>query len=138
MMLKRLVFDTNVLVSAVLYPDSNAGRTFFYGLDVALLLASKDTVVELESVLQRSKFVRYATMLEREEFYQEFLSAVEFIEVGDWTPVCRDPKDDKFLALAVAGMADFLITGDEDLLVLHPFQKVAIVTPQDFLALHAS
>lgn len=46
----------------------------------------------------------------------------------------RDPTDDKFLELAISGKAEFLVTGDEDLLVLHPFQDTAILTPSDFLA----
>ena len=51
-----------------------------------------------------------------------------------WT-VCRDPKDDKFLDVAVAGHADALVSGDEDLLVLHPFQGIPIVQPAEFLAM---
>ena len=46
---------------------------------------------------------------------------------------CRDPRDDKFLEVAVHGEADYLVTGDGDLLALHPFGKVAIVTPGRFL-----
>lgn len=46
---------------------------------------------------------------------------------------CRDPKDDKFLSLAVAGQADVIVTGDEDMLTLNPFRGVAILTPQEFI-----
>ena len=46
---------------------------------------------------------------------------------------CRDPKDNQFLELAVNGQADFIVTGDEDLLVLHPFRAIPILTPRDFL-----
>lgn len=45
---------------------------------------------------------------------------------------CRDPKDDKFLELAVSGNADVIVTGDKDLLALHPFRGIAILTPLDF------
>jgi predicted nucleic acid-binding protein len=51
---------------------------------------------------------------------------------------CRDPQDNKFLELAVSGLATHLITGDGDLLALHPFRGIAIVTPQGFLAEIAS
>ena len=46
---------------------------------------------------------------------------------------CRDPKDDKFLDVALAGGAHALITGDLDLLALHPFHGIPIVTPAEFL-----
>ena len=94
---------------------------------------------------QKSKFSPHTlvsgqalSMQDRKRFYEDVKGAAEYLDVHNWTPVCRDPKDDKFLALAVAGMADFLITGDQDLLALHPFQKVAIVTPLDFLALQTA
>ena len=48
--------------------------------------------------------------------------------------VCRDPKDDKFLELALSGAATHLISGDDDLLALHPFRGVAILSPHDFIA----
>ena len=46
---------------------------------------------------------------------------------------CRDPDDDKLLELAVNGAADFIVTGDDDLLVMNPFRGIAIVTPAEFL-----
>ena len=48
--------------------------------------------------------------------------------------ICRDPRDDKFLELALAGRADFLLTGDADLLALHPFRGTTILTPTAYLA----
>jgi len=47
---------------------------------------------------------------------------------------CRDPKDNKFLELAVAGEATHIVTGDSDLLVLNPFRDIAVLTPSEFLA----
>jgi predicted nucleic acid-binding protein len=46
---------------------------------------------------------------------------------------CRDPKDDKFLELAISGGASYIVSGDADLLTLHPFRGIAVITPQDFL-----
>ena len=63
----------------------------------------------------------------------EFLATVEMVGVDESIHDCRDPKDNKFLELAVSGGATHLVTGDDDLLVLHPFRGVAIVTPQAFL-----
>ncbi len=62
-----------------------------------------------------------------------FLKVAEMIETGETIAVCRDPKDDKLLELAVSGNADFLVTSDKDLLVLNPFRGVEIITPREFL-----
>jgi predicted nucleic acid-binding protein len=57
----------------------------------------------------------------------------EGVEPSRRITVCRDSNDDRFLDLAVAGRADALVTGDEDLLVLHPFEGIPIVRPVEFL-----
>jgi uncharacterized protein len=56
------------------------------------------------------------------------------IEITEAIAACRDPKDDKFLELAISGQANYVLSSDKDLLVLHPFQDSAIVTPADFPA----
>ncbi len=73
-----------------------------------------------------------------EEDVRDFIATLtreaEWIEPTIRITACRDPKDNKILELAVAGRATHIITGDADLLTLHPFQGVAIVTARDFLA----
>ena len=59
---------------------------------------------------------------------------VELLEVIEVVTDCRDPKDNKFLELALIGKATHIVSGDEDLLVLHPFRGISILTPQSFLA----
>ncbi|MBL8133918.1 MAG: putative toxin-antitoxin system toxin component, PIN family [Anaerolineae bacterium] len=61
------------------------------------------------------------------------ISEAEFITISSSVRICRDPKDDKFLELAVNGMADYLISGDDDLLDLNPFEGISIVSPREFL-----
>jgi putative PIN family toxin of toxin-antitoxin system len=61
------------------------------------------------------------------------LSAATLIEPTISIRACRDPKDDKFLELAVDGRADGIVTGDKDMLALHPFRGIAIVTPASYL-----
>ena len=61
------------------------------------------------------------------------LSAVQ-VELSGTVRVCRDPDDDELLEIAVVGRADCLVTGDQDLLVLDPFQRIPILTPAGFLA----
>jgi putative PIN family toxin of toxin-antitoxin system len=66
-------------------------------------------------------------------FLVGFLKVAEMVEINETTAICRDPKDDKLLELAISGNAGFLVTGDKDLLVLNPFQHVEIITPREFL-----
>jgi len=84
-------------------------------------------------VLQRAKFERYVTAAEREEFLAAFVERAFLVEPSEAIRMCRDAKDDKFLELAVSGGASYIITGDDDLLVLHPFRNIAITTPAEFL-----
>ena len=86
-----------------------------------------------------SQFNRYLTEEERLEFLVGLLVRdSELVEVTVALSVCRDPKDNKFLELAVGGSATHIISGDGDLLALHPFRGIAILTPQDFLAQQTS
>ena len=72
---------------------------------------------------------------EVDEVFDFYLARAIHIEIsGQVRGVCRDPKDDKFLEVAVHGRAELILTGDTDLLVLHPFRGIAILTPADYLA----
>ena len=129
----RVIFDTNVIVSATMFPQSIPNRTMRTAHSMGRLLASEATVEELRAVLTRRKFDRYLSASDRTRALDEFLATVEMIAIDESIHDCRDPKDNKFLELAVSGGATHLVTGDDDLLVLHPFRGVAIVTPQAFL-----
>lgn len=84
-------------------------------------------------MLQRAKFERYVTVAEREEFLAALVERASFVEPTEEVRACRDAKDNKFLELAISGRASYLISGDADLLALHPFRNIAIMTPADFL-----
>ncbi len=129
----RLVFDTNVVVSAVLFLATVPARALELGQAVGRLLVSDETAEELRRVLMRTKFDRYVRSDERARFLGRVLDDAMLVEIIESIDDCRDPKDNKFLELAVSGDATHLVTGDDDLLVLHPFRGVAIVTPQAFL-----
>ncbi len=128
----RSVFDNNVLVSAALLAGVPR-QAFDKLLDNGMVLISVPVLLELAEVLNREKFDKYVTHDERMRFMVGFLKVAEMIETGETIAVCRDPKDDKLLELAVSGNADFLVTGDKDLLVLNPFRGVKIITPREFL-----
>ena len=129
----RYVFDTSVVVSAPLFEQSVPGQAFYAALDRGEILLSQATATELAAVLSRKKFDRYLTREEREQFLVVLLREATVVEIGAEILACRDPKDDKFLELAVSGRASCLITGDEDLLILHSFHGIPIMTPARFL-----
>jgi putative PIN family toxin of toxin-antitoxin system len=97
-----------------------------------------ETLEELESVLFRPKFDMYLTLNERLDFFDNLKHTAEFIESVAPVSACRDPKDDKFLALALTGHADFILSGDDDLLVLHPFRGIDILNPRQYLDRHSA
>lgn len=130
----RAVVDTNVLISRLLLPSSAPARALRHIIDHGQLLASDATLTELAEVLSRDKFDRYVDLADRHEFFRELLRVVVRIPITHIVHVCRDPKDDKFLELAVNGRADLVVTGDSDLLVLSPFQQIPIITPASYLA----
>lgn len=131
----RYVFDTNVIISALLFNDSIPWKAFFHALDKGMVLLSQSLAEELNDVLGREKFNRYVTLEEREQFLEGLIRESELVEIIDIVQVCRDPKDDQILELAVNGNAAFVVTGDKDLLVLNPFHGVKIVTPSQLLEL---
>lgn len=130
---ERIVVDTNVLISRLLLPASvpaQAGRRI---VDHGQLLASDATLTELAEVLARDQFDRYADLVDRQEFFKQLSRVLERIAITYIVRACRDPKDDKFLELAVNGNANLIVTGARDLLVLSPFQKIPVITPANFL-----
>lgn len=131
---ERYVFDTNVLVSALLFEQSKPGQAFYAALDRGEILLSLPVVKELNDVLNREKFDRYLLREERERFLDALLREATLVEITESVPICQDPKDDKFLELAINGGATCIITGDEDLLQLSPFRGIPIMKPNEFLA----
>ena len=129
----RVVLDTNVAVSAALLRRSTPRKALDQVLEQGSLLISVETIAELDEVLRRPRFNRYLREEGRLEFLGELVRGSELVEVTAQVAVCRDPNDDKFLELAVSGAATSIVSGDGDLLALHPFRGIAILSPQDFL-----
>jgi putative PIN family toxin of toxin-antitoxin system len=132
--LDRFVVDTNVFVSAVMLPLSVPRPAVDKALDYGTLLFSDATITELAEVLSRSKFDQYINIAERMLFLGQLRTAAEFVPITQLVRECRDPKDDKFLEVALNGTANIIITGDADLFALHPWREIAIVTPAEYLA----
>jgi putative PIN family toxin of toxin-antitoxin system len=125
--------DTNVLISALLAASSVPGQAMTKAENSGQLLASEATMAEIDEVLRRPKFSRFLSVETRLEYLKRYRDAVRLILVSYPIHVCRDPRDDKFLEVAVHGKADLILTGDTDLLALDSFQRVRIVTPREFL-----
>ncbi|WP_310415476.1 putative toxin-antitoxin system toxin component, PIN family [Chamaesiphon sp. OTE_8_metabat_110] len=133
----RAVIDTNILVSALIF---SGGR-------VAILrqlwqenrfqpLVSKPTVTELIRVLAYPKFK--LTPTEREDLLADYLPFCETVQMPielPQIPPCRDSDDEPFLYLATVGAADYLVTGDRDILVLADVFNCQIVTAEHFLGM---
>jgi hypothetical protein len=130
----RFVIDTNTFISALLNVQSVPRRALAKARSGGQLLQSDSTIQELNEVVKRKKFDKYVTEQERLAFVEELLREVVVVEITVTITACRDPKDDKYLELAVSGNASCIVSGDKDLLALHPFREIPILAPADFLA----
>jgi uncharacterized protein len=129
----RCVVDTNVIVSASVFSLSVPRQAVRKVLIEGVLLFSEFTMDELKDVLFRSKFDRYVSRDERALFLAQLGVTAEFVSIIQLVRECRDAKDDKFLEVALNGRADVIITGDEDLLVLHPWRRIEILRAEEYL-----
>lgn len=134
----RVVFDTVVFVRALLNVRSVCGRLVFAHADQYQLFLSTPVVIEMLQVLAREELVsklerRRATYLEAIAGLLESFRHAQAVEIDAIPPTSRDPKDDKFLATASAARADYLVTEDDDLLVLGEYRGVKIVKAAAFL-----
>lgn len=130
---RRFVFDTNVIVSALLIKKSVARDSFDKARGLGEILLSLEVVEELYDVLSRPAFDRYIDEEDRIRFLNLLVKEAVLVDITEKIRECRDPNDDKFLELAVNGKADFIISGDKDLKVLNPFRNISIVSPREFL-----
>lgn len=136
---KRVVFDTSTLVGAALRPGSVPHQALVHALARCDVCASVQTWLELEKVMQRARFDRYLKSDIRLEFAAMLRQGMHFYAVTQVDedavhPPCRDAEDNKFLALVRVCQADLLVSSDDDLLVLNPWQGVPVLRPAAFLS----
>jgi putative PIN family toxin of toxin-antitoxin system len=130
---RRVVLDTNVLVSRVILPDSQPARAVDHAVIQCELLISIAMIAELVAVFRRPKLDRYTDLDTRMRYLWSLVELAKPISVVEEVSDCRDEKDNKLLALAFAGRADLIVTGDADLLCLHPWRGIAILSPTGYL-----
>ena len=134
----RVVVDTNVFVAALL-SDATPRRVYQAFLAGTItLLFSRQTLFELATVLRRPSIRLVTSRVEANRLLAAIQRDGALVEVRERVLACRDPKDNRFLECALAGRADYLVTGDRDLLALNPFRGTRILRPADFLRLLSS
>lgn len=129
----RIVFDTNVLISGLFSATSTPALALEHAVNTAQILASTDTLRELVAKLMSPKFDPYVSRSKRDALLLRLVPLVEIVEVIQPVRACRDPDDDKFLEVSVNGRADIIVSGDKDILDLHPFLGISILTAADYL-----
>jgi len=104
--------------------------------ELGILIYSEPTINEFTETFVRPKFDKYISIETRLGDIEAFKISGELFDVTIIINECRDPKDNKFLELAVEAGAACIVTGDKDLLVLNPFRNIPILTAADFLRIY--
>jgi hypothetical protein len=123
----KIVFDVNIWVSALISQNISQQIQAIILQDNVEIIASQQLLLELQQTLQKPKLQKYISP-ERADFAIELVKqSATLIHSNSTVKFCRDDKDDYLLALAKDAKADFLITGDKDLLILKTFAKTQII-----------
>jgi putative PIN family toxin of toxin-antitoxin system len=130
---ERVVIDTNVFLSGLFSATLAPARAVERAVREHQVLASKATLRELAAKLLSPKFDRYVARERRMALLDRLAPNLVMVEIVQRIRACRDPKDDSFLELAVNGSANLVVTGDRDLLSLHPFRGIDILSPAAYL-----
>ena len=130
---RPIVIDTGVLISAAIRPLSVPALALERALRHYEVCASSATVGEMQQVLQRPKFDRYASAAQRQVFLDGIIAHLRMVEVTEHITECADPKDDKFLALALTVNAELIVASDPHLTQMHPWRSIPILPPAAFL-----
>ncbi|MFY9259485.1 MAG: putative toxin-antitoxin system toxin component, PIN family [Gallionella sp.] len=133
---KTVILDTRTLIGAILKPHTLPAEVYYHASKHHRLIASKETIQEMMEVVGRDKFDRFRDRDERIKALSFYLSLVEIGNANVVVNDCRDPKDNKFLSLAISLSADMIISSDDDLLVLHPYKQTRILTVRQYAEEH--
>ncbi|MBX3252706.1 MAG: putative toxin-antitoxin system toxin component, PIN family [Chitinophagaceae bacterium] len=128
----RIIIDTNLWISFLITKDfTKLDEIIFSGQSI--LVFSQELLDEFLEVARRPKFRRFFSNSDIEEILETIDEYADFVKVQTKIEICRDPKDNFLLSSSVDGSADFLLTGDKDLLDLTKFGETTIITISDFL-----
>lgn len=129
----KVIFDTNIWISFLIGKRLQFVKDLIVSQQLIVVISGQ-LLLELRLVTQRPKLNKYFPEQKVEELIQFLMIIGQKYEPKATNIASRDPKDNFLLDLAENAKADFLVTGDEDLLVLHPFNNTQILTPTDFEA----
>lgn len=127
------VLDTNVLISAFVFKSKNPGDALKRCFSSGKVVLSTEVAAEYRTRLLDKKFDPFISIESREKILTNFEGWCEWVEPAKVIHASCDVDDNKFLELAVSAKASCIIIGDKDLIVLHPFLNIPIITPRDFL-----
>ena len=127
----RIIIDTNLWVSFLITKDFTKLDDIIFSRQ-SILVFSQELLDEFLEVARRPKFRCFFSNTDIEEILETIGEYADFIDVRSEIKICRDPKDNFLLSLSVDGKADFLLTGDKDLLDLKKIGKTTIITISDF------
>ena len=131
--IRRVVLDTSVLISSLLFRGEVSKLVDLWKKGAFIPVISKGTFEELETVLDYPKF-GLSKEGKVEIIAEEILPFFEVVEVRQEVKgICRDPADDKFISCAVSAGADFIVTGDKDLMEIKKYRSVKVLSASDFL-----
>jgi putative PIN family toxin of toxin-antitoxin system len=128
----RIIIDTNLWISFLITNDYTKLDEIVLSGN-AILVFSQELLDEFLAVAKRPKFRRFFTLSDIEDLLETISDYADLVKVKTKVEACRDRKDNFLLALAIDGNADFLLTGDNDLLELTTIGETAIITISDFL-----
>ena len=122
------------MVSAALREDGVPERALLRAEEIDVFALSAEVDAEIASVLERPRFVAAVSAARRARILDVLRGGAVWFSPSERVADCRDTKDDKYLELALAAGAGAIVSGDADLLVLHPWRGVRILRPAEYLA----
>ena len=129
-----IVFDASAVVSAALREDGVPERALLRAEEADVFALSAEVDAEISGVLARPRFAAAISATRRARILDVLRGEAVWFTPSQRVADCRDKKDDKYLELALAAGAWAIVSGDADLLVLHPWRGVRILRPADYLA----
>jgi len=127
----RVVIDTNIFISFLIGKRLKELKNHIIDFKVRLIFCDQ-IIKEILKVTQRPKLKKYFPKQDIEDLIDLIQTIGDHFEIADELKICRDPKDNFLLELAIAGKADYIVTGDSDLLVLDKINSTRIISYKDF------
>ena len=129
-----IIFDASAVVSAALRANSAPERALLHAEVTDIFALSAEVDAEVAEVLNRPRFAAAVSAVRRERILDVLRGQAVWFSPPEHVTDCRDVKDNKYLELALASGAGAIVTGDADLLVLHPWRGTRILRPAAYLA----